>query len=502
MRKSPAFAGRTALPVAGVLAAATVAGWLLWPETHAPAPAGYAGPIHDIFQPSAEQQKQLLRSITVDNAADRSRQIVDGLPYSYYTAVENPAERVVHPAVVGRVLHDLSLQDPKAGQEFAALAEKIATQLPNGGNAWYYPRQIKTARLLGPDVKYSAMAAGDLLGGYTALALSLGFDKVPGLDAAFKALTFPWEQGGVSFGGRALLELPLFRSPPEIVLNGWLHALVELSDYAELSHNPEAVAFLKSNIDFLAATLPSYDAPEVGLSRYSDTSPYSVVLTYQSDRVPDFSVRYQPLLEGLEPIDYSLRMQDQTNGVSFYDNQIVKADANRMSALVSCNSKYRTIVRSRDVAFRAVLFRGQYDWESTVPGQAGEKLELTSTPGIDGWNEVTIDPAALKLICGYPTNFSKAGGKNYYHVQHFVGLLYVAAIVPMEDETRCTLSRWAFRWRDYARTTKAPEGLSFTDAQTVLAGLNACKPLTQFTSVETLYEQSESWFAGHCQGQQ
>ena len=90
------------------------------------------------------------------------------------------------------------------------------------------------------------------------------------------------------------LELPLFYSPPEIILNGWLHALLNYGDYVTEFPNLENRAIWNRNIRYLVDLLPSFDDPENRISLYSNTTPLHLreaPLTQKplSDSVPSVS---------------------------------------------------------------------------------------------------------------------------------------------------------------------------------------------------------------------
>jgi hypothetical protein len=75
------------------------------------------------------------------------------------------------------------------------------------------------------------------------------------------------------------------------------------------------------------------------------------------------------------------------------------------------------------------------------------------------------------FICGYPTNFSKGGTTNYYHVYHVVALMMLAlgGEVPVH-EARVMLE-WSAKWRHYMEEL-GEKGLKFQDPQKLLEATN------------------------------
>lgn len=97
---------------------------------------------------------------------------------------------------------------------------------------------------------------------------------------------------------------------------------------------------------------------------------------------------------------------------------------------------------------------------------------------------VDIQTVADEMICGCPTNFSKQGGLNYYHVQHVVALIYLAVAADMSDETRSKLLHWVQLWHEAMEGLTVAAMLSFADPQDVLDGINRGKVLTQLEDWE------------------
>src|SRR5581483_10152588 len=218
------------------------------------------------------------------------------IPYADYMG-----EWHFHPGRIGGELSSLPLRNEKLPQIAAAVSKCFST-LPNGAAALYYPHTFRVTRLQTKEYIYSGIAQSQLLAGYARLA------RAPALSASERArwhkfaerialsLEFPFERGGVNMEGKVLLETPNFRSPPEIVLNGWLDALIHLHDYIEDFRVSGSLRELfEANIAALADLLPQFDDEQLRLSKYSNVSPYRVRLRLRNSAhtVPQISILYR-----------------------------------------------------------------------------------------------------------------------------------------------------------------------------------------------------------------
>ena len=80
----------------------------------------------------------------------------------------------------------------------------------------------------------------------------------------------------------AQLELPLFRSNPEIILNGWLHALLVLANYAYVMNDKNVSEYVRQNLQFFVKYHDAWYDGDRNISRYSDTSPHRVAVRVTS----------------------------------------------------------------------------------------------------------------------------------------------------------------------------------------------------------------------------
>ena len=440
-----------------------------------------------VFQPTQAQEAAISRVVTPNETALSGAPMIlqDNVPYYHYRYLENANDYIFHPMAMG-----LYWSKHRTDRDALAIQEKcveLAVELPNGGLAWYYPRHIPISRLNGPDLLYSAISQAQILSGH--LSLSKAQSRDPHLSKRiFRALQLPYEEGGVALGDFALLELPLYRSAPEIVLNGWLHALIHLRDYAQISGDEDATTLLMSNLQFLSETLEDFDVPDLQLSRYSDLCPYKVNVAFDAQTMPNFKILYIPRRSRMPTIVIPLRQLDNPDRPSIYDNQILQAAADSAKITVSISAKYDTVLVSDSEQFTVRFKSGVYDPHGTTPRQSGPEHLLRSCAMSSG-SFVWLNSVNGGLIPGYPTNFSAKGQRNFYHVYHVVALLYIAKTAATPTETRRTLVRWALRWRDYMTQRPPPDGADYAVPQTILDQLNSGK----YDVSETQWEQLVQW---------
>ena len=175
--------------------------------------------------------------------------LIEGVPFSRYWQLEDPNHFVFHPMVFGRFVFNQA-DKPDSGTDLARLTAKVGTALPdNGGTAFYYPNHYPLNRLSGPALVYSAISQSEILAGYLHHERVHPEEATEALTEAVKrALLYPYAKGGTQLEQVAFLELPLFRSNPEIILNGWLHALLHLNDYAQVKSDAAAARIVERHL--------------------------------------------------------------------------------------------------------------------------------------------------------------------------------------------------------------------------------------------------------------
>ncbi len=406
----------------------------------------------------------------------------DGLPYYPYYALREGSNHVIHPMALGRFL--LRNAEGKNAKQTVDAVMDIAYELPNGGLAWYYPRHYQVARMLGPHLKYSSISQGTIIAGLTGMA-EAGVAEPELAEKAFQAMRFPFEDGGISLADKAVIEMPLFFGPPEIILNGWIDAILHIRDYGEISGNEEAIEFFKTNVEFLADILANFDARDATISRYSDLSPYRVKVRLASpDDVENLQVLYRPMVAGLPAVKVPLEPPLDAKDFSAYDSQILRQNGREVFVWLACSQMYETVLISQSTEMRVEFATGEYNRRATTPGFGGEQISKDSVEDGD-YRTVTISKDD-GLICGFPTNFSKGGTHNYYHAYHVVGLLLVAMSGQVSDEDRRTLIEWALRWKDDMDYIEEAEGEVFRDLKDMIGDINANQAKVTYSDFNVL----------------
>ncbi len=414
--------------------------------------------------------------------------ILDDLPYFHYYAMHDDEYYVVHPMRLG-----IFLRRNADGTRAPALVEaavSIAHELPNGGLAWYYPRHYRVSRMLGHDLKYSNISQGALFAGLAAVALSHEEVDDGYARAAFQALSWPFEKGGVNLADRALLEMPSFAGPPEIILNGWIDTLLHLRDYAEAFEDEEALRAFTNHVAFLAEVLPNFDDRQAGISRYSDVSPYRVTVTLDRPRDMDsLAALYVPRMDELPLVRVPIRTTPDPSNFSPYDNQIVRQQGRSADVWISCSQLYNTILVARSEKMTVRMNRGTIERFQSTPGHGGEQLLLESEPH-GAFRHVRFPPPR-DLICGYPTNFSKDGRQNFYHVYHVVALLLLATDEHVNEAEQARLIEWAMTWHDDMQRLAQREQLEFAGTQDVLNQIMDSRIVESDMTFEDLMQQAK-----------
>jgi hypothetical protein len=371
----------------------------------------------------------------------------------------------------------------------------LAADLPNGGLAWYYPKHYAVARMLGHRLKYSSISQGTILSGLVAMAQENPHIPMDLARRAYLAMEFPFEQGGVNLDGRAVMEMPSFAGPPEIILNGWIDALLHIRDYAEASGDGGASVFFKQNVAFLAEVLPNFDARDASISRYSDVSPHRVKVTLASpDDADTLRVLYVPKIEGLQPVLVPLERTADPENFSNYDNQILRQNGREAIVWLSCSQLYDTVVLADSTSMSLTMHTGEVVRTQSAPGRTGPEISIESETFEGPTRSITLGPQD-GLICGYPTNFSKGGVENYYHVYHIVGLMLLATGRDVTPEQSAILVEWALRWYEDMEHIQETEGLVFHDPQDVLMRTSANQIDGQYEDFQSLLADAKALLA-------
>jgi hypothetical protein len=134
---------------------------------------------------------------------------------------------------------------------------------------------------------------------------------------------------------------------------------------------------------------------------------------------------------------------------------------------------------------------GEYSRKSSTPGLGGKKISKSGESIGDNLTAISFG-AEDGLICGFPTNFSKGGKENYYHVYHVVGLLLLAMDDHVSPEQQLSMIHWALKWNDDIQNVSAAEALTFHEAQDVLKRTNDNQIKPAYQSFEQLLKDARS----------
>lgn len=462
----------------------------------------------DAYQPSSEKMKNVtpIYDTGVDDFTftmygnKQATIIVENVPFAKYWQLNDPKKYVFHPMVYGRYVFENVDEIPL--DTLLKITERTAVRLPDAaGNAWYYPNHYPLNRMKGPDLVYSAISQSEILAGYLRYHLENPSLKTFNLlQSALKPLFYPHSRGGVDLGV-AQLELPLFRSNPEIILNGWLHALLHLNDYAKIMGSNEIAHYVQSNLKFFAKNHEAWYDNARSISRYSDTSPQRIVVTPSSSD-QTFKVVFKSRVTELPNYTFE-PVLDLNNEYSAFDTRILAVNPanNKRTMAVNCSTLFDTVLAS-DAAFSIAVKEGGYSpyratpsgsgkwqtivasaFEGTVMGTVKDPVE---SPAAKHIYSATLSLPDEELICGYPTNFSKANKTNFYHMQHIVALMYLSKDSVYEDhDLNEELEEIALRWLQ--RTGQfEPKELQFEHPQKVLSSINRGKVRQPFKDIEEL----------------
>ncbi|MDG4648018.1 hypothetical protein P6F26_06145 [Roseibacterium sp. SDUM158017] len=416
---------------------------------------------------------------------NQSTTLINGIPFAQYWQLDNPNQYVFHPMVYGRfVFNNATNRDFQNNIE--TIASIVSVDLPNGGAAPYYPNLYPLNRMRGPDLMYSSISQSEILAGYMRLDQEMQTETSNQLlNQAKLALLFPYEEGGVDLGV-AQLELPMFRSNPEIILNGWLHALLHLNDYAIQYDDDEVAEYVRQNLEFFVDNHEIWYDTQRNISRYSDTSPHRIIVQLSED-ASDPLIVYRARDPRLR--NYIHMAVDEAEGeYSTFDFRVISRQGRRITMGVTCSGLFETYLVSTG-PFTLQIRDGGYSPLRASPDGSGDWQTLDSDLQ-DGLSVVEISlPDNQELICGYPTNFSKANGRNFYHMQHIVALQYLSRASAYSDPSlNQTLRAISAEWLAANERFLQGTDLQFEDAQAVLDSINRGKLLNQFTDVELLFE--------------
>lgn len=456
------------------------------------------------FQPTAEQLKATSAIYYKgDKAIDTTAAkfdpsvsvLVDGLPYYRYWQLKHKDSYVFHAMQFG--FHVLSgVDDPAFRKGLRKLLDRVGVPLPNGGIAVYYPKHYPLNRMRGPVHIYSGISQSSIL---TAFVKNDQLDQSAEshimLEQIKKGMFFDHDKGGVELSGVAQLELPLFNSNPEIILNGWTHALMQLNDYALIYKDKKAAEYIRKNLRFFADHHEAWYDKKRNISRYSETSPHRSIVQYTDPTIEKkMVVIYKSKVPELH--DYAIvPVEDFKNERASFDVRILSVNpkSKLLSLNLTCSGLFDTFVVAPS-KFALKVRDGGYSPTNATPIGSGtwHIIKATQqTPQSPYVAQLALDKE--ELICGYPTNFSREHGKNYYHMHHMISLLYLALTPSFDDpELQKELIAIVKKWYENTQKIGGP-GVSvehIVPPQTVLNSINRVKFRHQFTDVYAMFKQA------------
>ncbi|GAA5645585.1 hypothetical protein [Vibrio proteolyticus] len=417
---------------------------------------------------------------------DQKTILKDNVPYANYWQLKDPNKYVFHPMVFGRYVFN-NVGNPEFRNKLYNITNYAGVDLPNGGTGFYYPNHYPLNRMKGPDIIYSSISQSEILAGYLKNYLIEQSPKSKDLLLKVKkALFLHHSEGGVDLG-IAQLELPLFHSNPEIILNGWLHAILHLNDYALVMNDKEISDYIHKNLNFFVKYHDVWYDSKRNITRYSDTSPHRVQL-YKTYKDQEFDVIFESKIKELS--NYHVKpIYDIARKYGAYDTTMTSVKDNVNTMMLNCSGFYNTYVTSSQ-PFSMKVKEGGYSPVRATPDGTGFWKTIESYKK----NEIFIAKLDIddgELICGYPTNFSKANKKNFYHMQHIVALLYIASYSSYHDaKLDKELIRIALEWLDNNKKFDE-KNMEFEDPQKVLDSINRGKVLLPFTNFEQLKKIGE-----------
>ncbi len=443
----------------------------------------------DIFQPTEAQVRHIINPVYSDSVDyttakygnSQSVLIVDDIPFASYWQNRSQKTFIFHPMLYGR--HIFNLKNTSV-EKIAHVTRKLGVALPNGGIAFYYPNLYQLNRMMGAEYQYSCISQSEILAGYLRQYMISDSTKMLELVEKIKqGLLFPYSDGGVNLANVALLEMPMFHSTPEIILNGWLHALLHLVDYTLLQCDPALALLIEKNLQFFADNYEIWWDAKLNISRYSDSCSHRIVIT-PTNKEQKFKIICKSLVPELNDYEFD-PVVDLENTNCSYDNKIVNINPNgKITMNITCSGLFDTSIVSRS-PFTVKIKSEEYSPMRSSPAVSDTIHELIAKSKSQQF-EVEMKLEEGKLFMGYPTNFAKDNKKNYYHIQHIVALLYLANTFHFDN---CLIKKRIIEiGLHWWHKTKLFKYMSYTfeDPQVVLDDINMGKLFTQITSIEEL----------------
>ena len=288
-------------------------------------------------------------------------------------------------------------------------------------------------------------------------------------DRFFNALLIPVEEGGTVYKtGRDTVPALVPMRPRDLVLNGWLSSLTAVHAYGEMRDSAAARQLLRASVRSLLRLLPSYDVPDLHLSRYGLTGSLLMRIGISGGTVDGVRIsRLRIAVPGEGEIGLPSRQGGRwqprtypddaasTIGPSGVERLVPHARGIRLVGVLSRApfprpNRLRFRLRSpRPLTITVTAHIGRYDPKTSATDERSW-MTLATTEVVRGSTELDIAlPYEPIDLFAYPTNFTRGapGTKtNTYHATHIVRLRQLADATGVQE-----LRDWADRWMDYTR---------------------------------------------------
>lgn len=360
---------------------------------------------------------------------------------------------VAHPIYGPYVIADYIRQwDRFKEDRFLRAARRVADaalsrmERHEGALVFRYPAELSSF----PAGKYSGLTQSRYL--ETLHQLYLATSDPAYRDASERvlaSLSVPTSKGGVSrqvMGGATIEELPL-EAMGTYTLNGWLTAMIIVSEYAEATGSAQAKEIFARNVDALREMLPLFDIPEIANSRYKLAGKTKIrILFKDAGRVESASI-FVPG-EGKMPIvetkdhggwnNYFSKSSDSSVTANVLVNYISTPRPNELHVTLGADKETTAEVQIRKHVYTVQSVSSDNEWQTiaTLPAGPNSRLATVELP----WSELG------DVI--HPTLFSKKLAGKLYNVYHYMHISLLEKLASKTGEP--SFASYAAKWKTYA----------------------------------------------------
>ena len=385
---------------------------------------------------------------------------------------EADGELVINPIFGKYAVQDFLLQaeqsDDERFIEAAAVVGRAAIRRMEefkGGLVFWYGHETKPVR--NPEMHYSGLTQSHYLIMFQRLAGLTGEQAfADAAELVLASLKVPVEKGGVLYlrdFGSIIAETPL--EPNDVILNGWLTAMLNVWDYAELSVSPAARKLFDENLAALRSVIHLFDVPELSNSRYGSAgfayfkllfppkpagaTPYEVSdLTLV---VPDERPHPVTRTDGSRWQLYAFPqdLDRHEDGVFGLSGRALRLNLVLNYLAAPRTNELRLTVEAPTAGTATLQIRAAgYSPKSAAPSADPEWVVVSTVDVQPGVNEVcwSIGWDVAGLLA-YPTSFLKKVGESFYNVYHFLHIDQLRRLHQLAGED--FLLEYAERWTRY-----------------------------------------------------